>query len=236
MIWKRISWGLWTFAAGFFLCGFIGSSLRMPGVWVPKIPLGVLTQIVRKDVRQLLTALDLYCALLIAAPVLYFRLTGKLPESAHVPLTGLLIIIMSTMALTLFGLDGESGMTRYRLWPLAGWRILGAKGIAYLLLMLLVTLPLAPAGGLAGGLIALAVGQFISVEQMIPQSRFRFRASSPFAYSLAQMILALFGFAAVAQLGVMWLAPCIAAYAVSLWFCGRRLSAMLRTHESWGRR
>jgi hypothetical protein len=229
LVWKRISWGLWVFVASFFLSGFIGSSFRMPGIWIPPIPAGILTQMVRKDLRQFLTALDVYCALMIVLPALYFRLSGELPESARVPLTGLVIIIMSTIALTLFGLDGESGMARYRLWPILGWQILSAKGVAYLLLMLLVTLPLAPAGGLAGGLMALAMGQFASVKQVIPQSRWRFRASSPFGYSLLQMILALFGFAAVTQLGVVMLGPCIAAYLVSLWRCGGRLSATLQS-------
>jgi hypothetical protein len=225
MIWKRITWGLWALVASFFLAGFIGSWFRTPGVWVPWIPLGSLTQLVRKDLRQFLTALDLYCGLLIAAPALYLRLTGQLAVDARVPLTGLVIVIMSTMALTLFGLDGESGMERYRLLPLSGRRVLAAKGIAYLLLMLLVTMPLSPAGGLAGGLIALAAGQFVSVKQLIPQSRWRFRASSPFGYSLAQMLLALFGFAAVTQLGVPWLGLSVAVYAVSLWICGRRLDS-----------
>jgi hypothetical protein len=225
MLWRRVTWGLWAFVASFFLAGFIGSSFRMPAVWVPRIPLGILTQMVRKDLRQFLTSLDLYCALLIAAPALYLRLTGKLPMDARVPLTGLLIIIMSTMALTLFGLDGEGGMARYHLWPISGWQVLAAKGIAYLLLVLIVTLPLSPFGGLAGGLIALAVGQGASVKQVIPQSRWRFRASSPFAYSLVQMLLAVFGFAAVTQMGVLWLGPCAAVYALSLWICGRRLSA-----------
>lgn len=232
MVWKRISWGLWAFVASFFLCGFIGSSFRTPGVWVPRIPLGMLTQLVRKDLRQFLTALDLYCALLIVAPAMYLRLSGKLPESAQVPLTGLVIVIMSTMALTLFGLDGESGMVRYRLWPLAGWQVLSAKGVAYLLLMLLVTLPLAPAGGVGGGLMALAAGQFASVKQVIPQSRWRFRASRPLGYSLAQMALALLGFAAVTQWGAVWLGPCLGVYAVSLWLCGRRWTATLQSHTN----
>lgn len=186
--------------------------------------MGSLTQMVRKDLRQFLTALDLYCALLVMVPALYLRLTGQLAPSARVPLTALLIIIMSTMALTLFGLDGESGMARYCLWPLPAWRVLAAKGIAYLILILLVTLPLSPAGGLAGGVIALAVGQFVSLKQVIPQSRWRFRASSTFGYSAAQMLLALLGLGAVARLGTLCLGPCIAVYAVSLWVCGRHLS------------
>lgn len=224
MLWRRVTWGLWAFVAGFFLTGFLGSSfLRTPRVWVP----GVLPPLLRKDLRQFLTALDFYCALLIATPAAYLRfVTAELPADSHAPLTMVLIIMMSTMALTLFGLDGESGLTRYRLLPVPGWRILLTKGLAFLLLMLLVTLPLSPAGGLAGGLIALAIGQWYAVRRpVMPQSRWRFRASSPFAASLGQMLGALAGFAVVTQLGPVWLVGCAAVYAGSLWVCGRRLDA-----------
>lgn len=42
VIWKGFNWGLRAFVAGFFLCGFIGSSFRIPtpNVWVPRIPNG----------------------------------------------------------------------------------------------------------------------------------------------------------------------------------------------------
>lgn len=223
LVWKRVTWGLWAIVAGVFLTGFIGSSLHVPAIPVPVIPAGRLTLLIRKDLRQFLTALDLYCALLIAVPALGLRISGDLPPASHRPLTGLLIVILSTMALTLFGLDGEDGRARYRLWPLAGWQILGAKGVAYLLLVLLVTLPLSPSGGIAGGLIALAAGQPAAVKQVIPQARWRFRTSSPFGTSLAQMLLSLFAFAAVTQFGAQWLVVPAAIYAVSLWVCGRRL-------------
>jgi len=223
MIWRGVTWGVWAFVAGFFLCGFLGSSFRLPGVWAPRLPLGALTYLVRKDVRQFLTALDVYCALLIAAPAAYFRIRGELPPSAHLPLTALLVVTMSTMALTLFGLDGESGLTRYSLLPLALWKALAAKGTAYLLLTFLLALPFSPVSGLAGGLVALAIGQFASVKQVIPQARWRFRASSPFGYSLAQMLFALLAVFAVAQLGIFALVLCAAIYGGSLWLCVRRV-------------
>lgn len=225
MAWKRMTWELWAFVASLFLAGFIGSSFRMPIMWVPRIPLGILTLMVRKDLRQSLTALDLYCTLLIAVPAYWMRLTGMLPVEAHAPLTGVVITLMSTMALTLFGLDGASGVMRYRLWPISGSWVLAAKGIAYLLLILLVTLPLSPFAGLAGALIALAVGQWVSVKLMVPQSRWRFRVSKSFASSITQMVFALFGFALVSQLGVLWLVLCIGVYAISLRISGQQLSA-----------
>lgn len=230
ILWKGVPWLLGMFVVALFACGFIGSSFRMPNVRVPRIPAGVLTQMVRKDLRQSLTALDFYCALLITLPALYLRLTGKLPAAAFLPLTVLVVIVMSTMPLTLFGLDGESGMARYFLWPVPGWVVLSAKGIAYLLLVLLLTLPLSPAAGLAGGLLALAIGQFASVRHADPQSRWRLRACSArgyngakaFAYSVVEMILAVSGCVAVVRAGMLWLGACAAIYAISLWLCGRQ--------------
>jgi hypothetical protein len=186
----------------------------------------------RKDLRQFLTALDFYCALLLAVPAAYLRfVTGELPVDSHAPLTMVLLVILSTMALTLFGLDGESGLTRYRLLPLRGWRILLSKGVAFQFLLMIVTLPLSPIAGVAGGFIALAVGQWYAIRlPLASQSRWRFRASSPFAASLGQMFGALAGFALVTQLGAPWILVCVAVYGASLWICGRRLDAAGSVH------
>ena len=228
LLWKRLAWSLSVFVAGLFLAGFAGSAFPAPRIWVPRIPAGRLTHLVRKDLRQFATALDLYCALLIAVPAGCLRLSGELPTGAVVPFTGLVILILSTMALTLFGLDGDAGMTRHGLWALTGWRVLAAKGIAYLLLVLVVTAPLSPGGGLAGGLMALAAGQVVSLK-VIPQSRWRFRASGPFGSSVAQMVSAIGGFGLVTQLGLQWIAVCAAVYGLSLWWCGRRMDSRSRS-------
>lgn len=215
LAWKRIQWGLAAALAALFLTGFLSSRLRPPNPPVPLIPAGRLTYLLRKDLRQMLTALDVYCALLIAAPAAYYRFTGQLPADAHVPLTGLIVLILSTIPLTLFGLDGD-GLTRYQLLP--GSRILPAvaKGLAFTLITLFLTAPLSPTAALGGALIALAAGQPHSVRYPRPQSPWAFRASAPFAYSLAQMVAAIAGFAAVAQLGPLLLVPCATIYAASL--------------------
>ena len=225
LAWRRITWGLWALIASFFLGGFFASAFRSPNVWIPRLPLGRLALLVRKDLRQFVTALDVYCALLLSAPALILRWRGQLPPDSLVPLTAILIIILSTMPLTLFGLDGESGMVRYTLWPVAAWRVLVSKGIAYLLLVVIVTAPLSPVGGLAGCLVALAVGQWHASRYLYPQTRWRFRASSPFEVSLGQMLLSLLAFALVTQLGPALLVVPLATYGVSLWLCVRRLSS-----------
>ena len=225
LLWKRITWGLWAFVAAFFAAGFIGSSTRrMPFSllrYIPGIP-GPWRFLVRKDVRQLACTLDLYCALLISAPALFLRLQGKLPDEAHAPLTMVVLIMMSTCALTLFGLDGEGGLTRYRLFPLSGPMILAAKGLSYLLAVLLLTVHLSPAGGLGGGLLALAAGQYLAVTRITAQSRWRFRAGNAFSHSLFQMLVTVLGSGVVMQLHPLFLAPCALVYALSLWWCGRR--------------
>jgi hypothetical protein len=233
LLWKRVTFGLWAFVTAFFFTGFFGSSvLQAPRVWAPLVPAGRLTWLVRKNLREFLTALDLYCALLIAIPALYLRLTGELPKDAHDPLTMLMIVMPSTMALTLFGLEGEAGMARYRLLPIRGWQVLAAKGAAYLLLVLLVTAPLSPAGGLAGGLVSLATGHWVSIRQKMPQARWRFRASAPFSHSLTQMVSSLIAFGFVTRLSLLWLAPCVTGYAISLWLCGRLMDSRDALHRS----
>jgi hypothetical protein len=223
MVWRKIAWDLWAFVAGVFLVGFIGSwRVRSPRVWMPRLSGGGITQLIRKDLRQFLTALDVYCALLITIPAAYLRFTGELPADSHDPLTMLMIIVPSTLALTLFGLDGESGLTRYRLSPLRGWQIFASKSVAYLIVTLLITAPLAPAAGLAGGCLALVGGHWHSAKHPNPQFRWRFRSSPGLGPSLLQMILALLGFGLVSQLGTVWLPVPLALCAISVCVVGWR--------------
>jgi len=224
LVWKRVLWSLWLFVAGFFLTGFLGSHLRIHSIWIPPIPAGRFTHMLRKDLRQMLTALDVYCALLIAAPAAWFRFTGQLPPEAHAPLTGLIVIVMSTIPLTLFGLE-TSAIIRYRMWPISiCWPII-SKGLAYLLLMLLLTLPLSPLAALSAGFTALAFGQRISIRHISPQHPWSFRTSAPFAVGIAQMLAALAGFTATSQLSGLYLIPCIVIYALSLARSGAGLLA-----------
>jgi hypothetical protein len=76
-----------------------------------------------------------------------FRAAGLLPAQALLPLTILVMLALSTHAQTLFGLEGDAGMTRYQLLPVPPWQILAAKDAPFLLLLLLLTLPLAPGAG-----------------------------------------------------------------------------------------
>jgi hypothetical protein len=122
----RISLGLVALAAGIFAAGFALSSISMPrgvGMWrgVPHFP-GALNHLIRKNLREILSTLDFYCALLLALSLTAYRLLGPpLPPEALLAMTLLIVLALSTYTQSLFGLDGEGGLSRYRLLPLAGW-------------------------------------------------------------------------------------------------------------------
>jgi hypothetical protein len=220
----KVSLGLWGLVAGLIAAAFLISAvpLRHRGQsWraIPQFP-GPLNHLIRKNLREMLATLDFYCALALSLITLAFRVWGKLPEEAMLPMTALMAIALSSYAQCLFGLDGESGMERYRLMPLRGWQILAAKDAAYLGLAIPLALTLAPIPGASAALVALAVGHSVTVKRQKPQARWRFSAGAPIPEGLAQA--ALIAVAASAVMSSLWFAPlCVAAWVGSLWWYGR---------------
>jgi hypothetical protein len=140
--------------------------------WTPLRRLGIFPEMVRNSLRQMFTVLDTWIAILLSVG-------GTLARVRHIPgaATGMSILValaLSTWTQCLFSLDDRGGVTRYRLLPLAGWRVLLAKDIAFLGLLLLLSLPLDPAASLAFGLVALAVGRYPAVRLRLPVERWRF--------------------------------------------------------------
>ena len=114
---------------------------------VPQFP-GPLNQLVRKNMREILATLDFYCALILSLAVLAYRVFGPaLPPEAFMAMTVLVVGAMSSYAQCLFGLDGEGGLSRYRLLPVRGWQLLLAKDVAFLAVVIPLTLPLGRAAG-----------------------------------------------------------------------------------------
>lgn len=225
LVWRGMTLGLWAIVAGVFTAGFLGSWRGQPRLrWIPGIP-GPWKELVRKDLRQVLTALDFYCALLISLGAFLSRMMGKLPGDAFAPLTLVILVMISTCAQTLFGLDGEAGMTRYALMPIRTWKVLTAKGMAFCLVAAALTAPLSPVAGITGALAALTAGNHISLDQRRPQQRWRFRASGSYGASVGVMIPMIL--ASAATLRWTWLAPAAGClmYAASLWWCDRRSAA-----------
>jgi hypothetical protein len=191
---------------------------------VPQFP-GRLGGLVRKNMREILSLLDPYAALLLSAGGGVYRLFGAHPDPAAFAIVGLLVALtMSTYAQSLFGLElgSGSGMTRYRLLPLGGWEILLAKDVAFLAILLVLLLPLDPAPGMTFGLVALALGHHSSVLLELPQQRWRFTGGRLLPVGALQAVggLAL-GFLEY-QRGLVVLLAAAVGYFVSLGYYGRR--------------
>ena len=221
-LWKRVSIGVCAVAAGAFAIGFVLPSIPSgrQSVWrrMPGFP-GRLNHVVRKNLRETLSTLDFWCAAVAAAFALGFRAAGLLPAEALLPMTILVILALSTYGQTLFGLDGEAGMTRYRLLPVPGWQIVAAKDVPFLLVSVVMTLPLAPAAGFAAALAALASGHHSSVTHHSNQARWRFSSGVSFGVSLFQIFAMSIAAAMVYQYPLLLLV-CAAIYVWSTWWCG----------------
>lgn len=220
----KVSVGLWGAVAGLIAALFLISAVpwrSRGGAFraIPRFP-GPLEHLVRKNIREMLATLDFYCALLLALAAVGFRVSGLMPQEALLPMTALMAVALSSYAQCLFGLDGESGMERYRLLPLRGWQVLAAKDAAYLAVAIPLALPLSPVAGTAAALVALAVGHSATVTRQKPQTRWRFSAGAPLMEGLMQA--ALIAMAASAVMHSFWFAPlCVAVWAGSLGWYGR---------------
>jgi hypothetical protein len=220
--------GLWALVAVVFAVAFLISDLPLaPRRWIelhiPGFP-GRLNQLIRKNIRQMLTTLDFYCALLLSIAAAVLRIASiELAPEAFLALTVLIVLALSSYAQCLFGLDGAGGLSRYKLLPLRGWEILAAKDAAFLLIAVPLTLPLAPLSGAAAALIALTLGHRPAVRRARPQLRWRFSSGASLIFGLAQA-----GLIATAAAGVFFnsplvLAPCLLVWAGSTAYYGREL-------------
>lgn len=213
-------------AAGGFAVSLIPDA-RKQGIFrpVPAAP-GRFGELVRNHLRQMLSTLDFYAALLLASCAAAYRLiSGGTPPEMNQAMTILTLLALSSHALCLFGLDGRQGFLRYHLLPVRGWRLLLAKDAAFLAVAVLLALPLAPLPGLAGALAALAIGNFPSVREFREQVRWRFSTGSSIGAGLLQ-VFAITSAAVTTDREGPWVALlCAAALAGSLWYCGRLLDA-----------
>ena len=226
----KLTFGLWAAAAGLFVAVFLLSDIPYtPGraVWVhvPHFP-GRWNQLIRKNLREIVSTLDFYCALLVSLGAMICRLIHlPLPPQAYLAMTVLVVLALSSYAQCLFGLDGAGGLARYRLLPLAGWEILAAKDVAFLLVAIPLTLPLAPLAGLAAALASLAMGHAPTVNRPRPQSRWRFSTGAGVILGLLHAAFMTMAASGVYLSNALYLLPVIAAWAGSTWYYGRRLDA-----------
>jgi hypothetical protein len=226
----KLSFGLWGAVAGLFVAAFLLSDIPFtPGrtVWVhvPHFP-GRWNQLIRKNLREIVSTLDFYCALLLSLSAMISRVIHlPLPPQAYLAMTVLVVLALSSYTQCLFGLDGAGGLARYRLLPLRGWEILAAKDAAFLLVAIPLTLPLAPLAGASAALAALAMGHAPSVNRPLPQSRWRFSTGAGVMSGLLHAAFMTMAASSVYLSSPLYLLPVIAVWAGSTWNFGRLLEA-----------
>jgi hypothetical protein len=224
---RTMTFGLWGLIAGIFAAGFLLSDLPFApaqGMWrgVPNLP-GRLNQLVRKNLREILSTLDFYCALILSLSAIGFRVARvAMPAETYMGMTLLVVLALGSYAQSLFGLDGEGGLSRYRLLPLRGWQLLAAKDAAFLLVALALTLPLAPLVGVGAACVALAIGHSPSVHQPRRQSRWRFSTGASIMNGIVQIVLMAMAASTIFTNPLVVL-PCVAGWLVSLWWYGRAM-------------
>jgi hypothetical protein len=193
-----------------------------PARRIPPLP-GRLGALIRKNLRQMLSILDCYLALLLTISGTAWRFLTPRPDPESFPILAFLVALaLSTYTQCLFSLDSAAGATRYRMLPLRGWQILLAKGIAFLAILLVLVVPLNAAAGMTFGLIALAIGHIPSVAIRIPQLRWRF-TSGRLIFGVAQMIAGTMLSVAEIHWGPIVLLLSAGMYGFSVYHCGRAL-------------
>jgi hypothetical protein len=227
---RAITVGLWGLIAALVVGAFVISSIPLPrgGTMFRRVPPfpGSLNQLIRKNVREILSTLDFYCALVLSASLLAFRVFGRpLPREALMAMTILVVGALSSYAQCLFGLDGEGGLSRYRLLPIRGWQLLLAKDAAFLAAIIPLLLPLAPVAGLGGALVALAFGHSPSVKQPQEQTRWRFTTGAILGNGIVQMIALAMTVSAIFSTSIWFLAPAAGIWLGSLAWYGRQLES-----------
>lgn len=226
----RITIGLWGLVAGLVAGGFVLSDLSGAGkriFWrrIPDFP-GPFGQLIRKNVREVLSTLDFYVALLLSLAGCAYRLARLgLPGDAYRDLGLLVLLALCTYTQSLFGLDGDGGMARYRLLPVRGWQVLLAKDAAFLGVALVLLLPLDPVSGIAGAMIAVAMGHAPSVEDPKEQTRWRFSGGVSLSYSFVQVAAMGAAWGAVGLTSRWFLIPCALIWVITLFWYGRKWDA-----------
>jgi hypothetical protein len=188
---------------------------RFSRSWLPILPLKY-DGIVRVTIREITNTLDFWTALLIAASGTIYRFFGHSSEQETFPILSLLVAIaMSTIAQRMLRLDEGRAILRYRLLPIAGWKLLVIQDTVFLLLVGIMVLPLNLQAGLAFSFVAIALGRYPSLKQQAGQRRWRFIGGDP-RFGVAQVLLGGVAGIGAARIGLSMLAYAFILYLGSL--------------------
>lgn len=201
-----------------YAVGRLPFKLRMPASlsvsWTP-LKLGGIAQ---ETWRELQGTLDFWTALLIAISGTLYRLLGRAPESEAFPILSLFVgIAMSTIAQRMLRLDEGRALPRYRLLPIAGWKLLVTQDMTFLIPLAVMVSLLSLRTGVAFGLVATAVGRYPSLRQRANQRRWRFVGGDP-RFGAAQIVLGGLAGIGAAKTGLWVLAVAFAFYVVSVFW------------------
>jgi len=199
-------------------------SIAAPISWrlrIPRAPVS-LGGIVQETAYELTATLDFWTALLVALCGTLYRLFDHAADLEAFPILALFVgIAMSTVAQRMMSLDEGRAHLRYRLLPIAGWKLLLAQDATFLLPLLLMVSFLNLRTGLAFGLMALATGRYPSLRQPVSQRRWRFTSGTP-RFGAAQIVLGGVAGIGAARAGV-WVLPVVCVLYVASLFWGDRL-------------
>ena len=205
------------FALALVVVPLLTHSLATPR-WQPLRRVPAFGELMRNNLRQMLSVLDPYLAALISLFAVFGRV--RVLEGGAAGMAMLIALALSTYAQCLFSLDGPAGVTRGKLLPVAPWRILVAKDAAYLAILFVLVLPVEPVTGLTCGLLALAIGRYPSVRYRLPVLRWRFTSGRVF-FGALQIVAGAAAFTQ-SQYRLIVLAVASAIWLISL-FWGARM-------------
>ena len=210
-----------SLVAVFVGLAMVGQAVQpRPGARVFRARLPLFPPLFRNHLRQMLSVLDTWLAIVLSLAGTGYRLLAPHPDPAAFPIFAFLVALaMSTYAQCLFALDGPGGVTRYRLLGLSGRQILWSKDSAYLAVLAVLVAPLSLLAGLAFGLTALAIGHYPSMRQHLPLHRRRF-AGGRVWFGGVQMVLGTILATATVRESRLYLLPAVALYGLSVWHCG----------------
>jgi len=188
-----------------------------PGLNLSTMPVKV-GGIAQEMWRALQGTLDFWTALIIAVSGTLYRLFGRAPEPEAFPMLSLFVgIAMSTIAQRMLYLDEGRALLRYRLLPIAGWKLLVTQDITFMIPLAFMVSFLSLRTGIAFGLVAIAVGRYPSLRQRANQRRWRFVGGDP-RFGVAQVLLGGFAGIGTARIGLWVLAVALTLYLVSVFW------------------
>jgi hypothetical protein len=201
-----------------YAVGCLPFELRTPaGLTISRTPLK-LGGIAQETWREMHGTLDFWAALFIAISGTLYRLFGQAPEPEAFPVLSLFVgIAMSTIGQRMLRLDEGRALLRYRLLPIAGWKLLVTQDMTFLIPLAVMVSFLSLRTGVAFGLVAIAVGRYPSLRQRANQRRWRFVGGDP-RFGVAQVLLGGIAGIGAARAGLWVLAVAFAFYVVSVFW------------------